>query len=338
MKVAITGATGHIGANVVRALLGRNWSVRALVRQDVRALEGLDVERVPGDVEDASSLRALFDGAELAFHLAGHITLDPREAARAYTVNVEGTRNVTEACLDARVPRLVHFSSIHAYDDRMGLGPIDEDRGPMVDQSRPRYGLSKAAGERVVLDAVSRGLDAVIVNPTGVIGPQDFKRSRMGRVLTNLASGAMPVVPRAGFNWVDARDVAEGAIAAALRGGTGRRYILSGSWASLADLGRLADEALGQKRTRLSVPLWTGWLAVPFDALASRITGRTAQCTADSLKVLDAETRATSARAAAELGYASRPIEASVADTLSWHRARDTALVSGLEPSGEVAQ
>ncbi len=338
MKVAITGATGHVGANVVRALLAEGWSVRALVRQDVRALEGLNVERVQGDVLEADSLRALFDGAELAFHLAGHITLDPRGAARAFEVNVEGTRRVTQACLDAGVRRLVHFSSIHAFEDRPGGLPIDESRGAMRDPSRPRYGLSKAAGERVVMEAVERGLDAVIVNPTGVIGPHDYKGSRMGRILLSLASGAMPIVPEAGYDWVDARDVAEGAKAAALRGRRGQRYILSGSRASLADLGRLVDEALAQKRMRLKVPLWTAWLGVPFDALASRLAGRTAQCTADSIKVLQGESRVSSALASGELAYTSRPLDVTVADVLAWNLGREASHAVGWHPSGEATR
>lgn len=338
MKVAITGATGHVGANVVRALLGEGWSVRALVRQDVRALDGLDVQQVPGDVEDVESLRTLFEGAELAFHLAGHITLDPREAARAYEVNVEGTRNVTDACLGAGVRRLVHFSSIHAFDDRCVGRPIDEERGSMVDPSRPRYGLSKAAGEKVVQDAIGRGLDAVIVNPTGVIGPHDYKGSRMGRVLTNLASGAMPIVPNAGYDWVDARDVAEGAKAAALRGRTGQRYILSGNWASLAGLGLQVDEALGQQRRRLTVPLWTAWIGVPFASVASLCTGRTAQCTTDSIKVLYGESRVSSALAAAELGFKARPLGTTLADTLAWHQGREVARVVGWPSSQEATR
>jgi dihydroflavonol-4-reductase len=325
MRVAVTGGTGHVGANVVRALLARGWSVRALVHDDATAIDGLPVEHVPGDVLKRDTLGPLFEGADLAFHLAGHITLDGREAPRAWSVNVEGTTNVLRAALDARVPRLVHFSSIHAYDDRPGIGPIDEERGPMVDPRRPCYGLTKAAGEQAVLEAVGRGLDAVIVNPTGVLGPHDYRGSRMGRTLMALARGTMPVVPRAGFDWVDARDVAEGAIQAALRGRRGQRYLLSGSWASLLQLGKLADLALEQRRTRLEVPLWVAWLGVPVDGLRSRVTGRTAQCTRDSIAVLHAESRASSAKAGRELGWAPRALAETVRDALSWQLARQEA-------------
>jgi dihydroflavonol-4-reductase len=325
MKVAITGGTGHIGANMVRALLAKGWSVRALIHEDARSVEGLPIVPVPGDVEDPGTLAPLFEGVDLAFHLAGHITLQKSEAAHAFAVNVEGTRNVMQACRKAGVPRVVHFSSIHAYDDRTGLGPIDEDRGPMVDPRRPLYGLSKAAGEKVVLEAVANGLDAVIVNPTGVLGPNDYKGSRMGRLLASMASGAMPIVPRAGYDWVDARDVAAGAILAAQRGRTGQRYILAGSWASLDDLGRLVDEAQGLPRTRLKVPLWAAWMGVPFDTVKCLFSGKDPQVTPDSIKVLYGESRVTYGKAAIELGYAPRSLQRTVDDTISWMHSAEAA-------------
>ncbi len=321
MKVAITGGTGHVGANLVRAMLARGWSVRALIHDDGRALEGLPVEKVPGEVGDPDALRYLFEGAELVFHLAARIALTRRDSDGTRRVNIEGPRNVAQACLAARVRRLVHFSSIHAFDDRVGVGPIDEERGPMVDPARPLYGLTKAAGEKAVLEAVGQGLDAVIVNPCGVLGPHDYKGSAMGRVLAQLAAGRLPFVPASGFTWVDARDVAEGAIAAAERGQKGRRYLLAGTWASIRQLGDLVDQATGLGRTRVTVPTWTAWAGVPFAALGSLLTGNPPGCTPDSLRVLQAETRATPARAASELGFSARPLAETVVDTLAWQRA-----------------
>lgn len=323
MKVGITGASGHVGANLVRTLLEKGWEVRALVRGDVRALAGLDVEHVPGDVTQPGRLRDFCQGTELVFHLAGHITLNGRDAALARTINVDGTRNVARACLDAGVRRLVHFSSIHAFDDRPG-DPIDEKRPPLG-PSRPYYGQTKAAGERVVLETVEQGLDAVIVNPTGVLGPHDYKRSAMGRVLADMASGQMPAVPAAGFDWVDARDVSEGAVAAALKGRTGQRYILSGTWASLMELGRHVDAATGRRTRRIQVPLWTAWMGVPFAAVKSRWTGEAPNCTADSIRVLYAESHASSALAARELGFRARDLAQTVADAVDWQRAWEAA-------------
>lgn len=318
MRVAITGATGHVGANVVRELLAQGWQVRALVRDDVRALEGLEVERVQGDVRDPESLRRLVDGVELVFNLAALISLEAR-ARKGLDLNVVGPRNIAAACLAAGVRRLVHFSSVHAFDDTPGRGPIDEDRPQVTDPSRPAYGLSKAAGEREVLAAVERGLDAVIVNPTGVIGPHDYKMSRMGKVLATLAQGRMPFVPTGGYDWVDARDVARGAVLAAQRGATGRRYLLSGTWASLLELGMQLDQVTGRRHRRFQVPLRTGFLGVPFAALRARLTGGTPGCTMDSIRVLLGETHVSSYRAAVELGFVPRPQAETLRDILAWH-------------------
>jgi dihydroflavonol-4-reductase len=281
-------------------------------------LDGLETDRYPGDVQDIDSLRPLVRGADLAFHLAGCISLESRNAARAIAVNVGGTANMAKACLDEGIGRLIHFSSIHAYDDAPGNGPIDEARKQMADPSRPRYGLSKAAGEREVLEAVDQGLDAVIVNPTGVLGPRDFKGSRMGKVLASLAYGRMPVVPVAGYDWVDARDVAEGAIAAATKGRKGQRYILSGTWASLKDLGVRLDTLQNTKRLHVEIPLWVSWAGVPFASLRALLTGCDAGLTPDSIRVLDAETHASSSLARSELGYTSRPLDKTLADVLAW--------------------
>lgn len=331
MQVAMTGATGHVGANVVRALLEQGWKVRVLCREDVRALEGLDVERVRGDVRDPDSLRPLVAGAELVFNLAAHISLEGR-ARKGLDVNVIGPRNVAAACLEAGVRRLVHVSSIHAFDDEPGHGPIDEDRPHVADPSRPAYGLSKAAGEREIDAAIARGLDAVIVNPTGVIGPHDYKPSRMGNVLASLATGRLPFVPSGGYDWVDARDVAAGAIAAAHRGVTGRRYLLAGTWASLGELGMQIDQILGRPRRRIQVPLWTGFLGVPFAAMKARLTGGTPGCTMDSIRVLLGETHVSSARASAELGYAPRPQADTLRDILAWQASPASPFARDLQP------
>ena len=342
MKVAITGATGHVGANVVSELLAQGWQVRALVRDDVRALDGLEVERVQGDVRDPDSLRPLVDGAELVFNLAALISLEAR-ARKGLDVNVVGPRNVAAACLAAGVRRLVHFSSVHAFDDTPGRGPIDEDRPQVTDPSRPASGLSKAAGERGILAAVARGLDAVIVNPTGVIGPHDYKMSRMGNVLASLARGGLPFVPTGGYDWVDARDVARGAVLAAQRGVTGRRYLLSGTWASLLELGMQMDQITGRRHHRFLVPLQTGFLGVPFAALRARLTGGTPGCTIDSIRVLLGETHVSSVRAAAELGFVPRPQAQTLQDILAWQAApespfsaRSRGFVLPVPPAPEV--
>jgi dihydroflavonol-4-reductase len=206
MNVAVTGATGHLGGHLVRALLEAGHRVRVLQREDLRNLDGLDLERVRGELADATALDRAVGGVEVAFHLAGRISIRSRDDAELTRTNVDGVRAIAGACRRNRVRRLVHFSSIHAFRAGPPSEVIDE-RGPDSDvPGADPYDRSKARGQKVILEAVQAGLDAVIVNPTGVIGPLDFKPSRMGGVLDDLRRGRMPGLIQGGFNWVDARD------------------------------------------------------------------------------------------------------------------------------------
>ena len=188
----VTGASGHIGGNLVRALLAEGRAVRCLVRKDRRALEGLDVETVEGDIFDPGSLRRLMKGAGTVFHLAGRISIAGAEGGLVEKTNVGGVQNIVEACLDAGVDRLVHVSSIHAFDTHPNDVMIDETRALALGPEHMPYDRSKARGQTVVLEAAAKGLNAVVVNPGAVVGPFDFKVSRMGEVFLDIALSRLP--------------------------------------------------------------------------------------------------------------------------------------------------
>jgi dihydroflavonol-4-reductase len=320
MTIAVTGGSGHIGGNLVRALLDRGEAVRVLVRKDSRAIKGLAVEQVAGDVLDRDSLGTLVIGAEVVYHLAAKIVLVPDPNGSAQRVNVDGTRNVVDACLKTGVRRLVHFSSIHAF--------AEEPRGQVVDETRPLasgphlypYDRSKAEGERVVQEAVRQGLDAVIVNPTAVIGPFDFKPSAVGGVFLDLYHRRMPALIQGGFNWVDVRDVCAGAIAAEQLGRTGEKYLLAGHHLPFPGLATLVEEATGIPRPRVTVPLWAAYLGLPFAALASFVSGKDPKFTRASLHALCNHQLISHEKATRELDYHPRPTADAVRDTFDWFR------------------
>jgi dihydroflavonol-4-reductase len=326
MIAAVTGATGHLGGGLVRALLARGHGVRALVRDDGQALEGLVVERFRGDLGDPASLERMFTGADIVVHAAAHISLLRSDTRLVEAVNVAGTASVLAACRASGVRRLVHVSSIHALEQRPLDRPVDEDR-PLSDEhpvrGLPPYDRSKAAGERLVREASGAGLDTVILNPTGMFGPFDFKPSLFGRVLIALANGALPAIVDGGFDWVDIRDVAASAATAAelLVAGSavaGHRYLLPGRWASLAEVAGMVADSTGVPAPRWAAPLWAARVGAPFSAAAALVLRHRPLFTGVSLAALRNNRRVSGARAAADLGHAPRDLRDSVADTVRW--------------------
>ena len=331
MRVVVTGASGHVGANLVRALRERGDTVRALVHRNEAALDGLDAERVRGDVLDADSLVRAFEDAERVYHLAALISIDGDRGGAVPAINVRGARNVAEAALTTGVRRLVHCSSIHAFDQKPLDQPLDETRARSDQRPRhPSYDVSKARGEREVRGVIERGLDAVIVNPTAVVGPNDFQSSRMGRVILDLALGRLPMLIAGGFNWVDVRDVCSGILAAGDRGRTGENYLLGGRYASVGELAALVKRETGTPTPRFTSPFWLALMGAPFVVAAGRITGREPLYTIEALRALRANREISTAKARAELGFAPRPLERTVRDTLEWY------MKTGRLPSGAL--
>jgi len=319
-KIAVTGASGHIGANLVRELLGRGHAVVALVRQSHLALEGLDVERVDGDILDVASLRRAFRGVEQVYHLAAWISIQPGDKAKLERVNVEGTRNVLKACREEGVATLVHFSSIHALDQQPLDRPVTEDN-PLAD-GRFRvadYDLSKARADRLVRDNDSASLATRIIYPTAVFGPNDYKMSLFGQVITKLAHGKLPALVAGGFDWVDARDVARGAVEAAEKGARGDRFMLSGHYLAMPEVAAVVAELTGVRAPRFTCPAWLAGLAAPAMAGWARMTGDTPLYTRDSLAALKANKVMSHAKASRVLGYQPRPFRESMVDTLAFY-------------------
>ncbi|HWE27600.1 MAG TPA: SDR family oxidoreductase [Polyangia bacterium] len=319
MLVAVTGATGHIGANLVRSLVARGLRPRVLVHQRSRAaLEGLAVDEFAGDVADPQSLLRLFDGAEIVYHLAAKISLDDREKALMRATNVGGVRNVVAACLQQRVRRLVHFSSIHALSTLPKAQRVDETRPLVTNESVPPYDRSKADGEREIKEGLERGLDVVTVNPTGVTGPNDFGPSHMGELVLDLFRGKLPGIVDGGFNWVDVRDVAEAAISAGEKGRKGERYLLSGFRATIVEVCAILESIGGAKTPKIVSPMWLARGAAPFAVGWARLVKRRPLFTPTSLVALRNHQQISGERARVELGHTVRPLEDTVRDAFAW--------------------
>jgi len=316
--IVVTGASGLVGGNLVRALLAQGRPVRALVHRDRRALDGLNVEIVSADLTDPSSLQKAFRGADVVYHLASSISISLGKWDELERVNVIGTHNVVEACLQNNVRRLMYFGSIHAYDHSPFDQPMDENRPLLAQDRHPPYEQSKALAEVEARRSLDRGLDTVILIPTAIAGPFDFRPSYFGQALQLLARGRISALVRGGYDWVDVRDVVDGAIKAeqlALRGG---RYILSGHWHSLTEVARFTSEISGKPAPRLIVPIWLAQLAQPLMAMLAQVNGSQPIYTRPMLNAMKSNQNISHARAACDLGYSSRPFQQTIADTLNW--------------------
>ena len=318
MTTVVTGASGHLGDNLVRELIRRGHSVRAVYLGHRGALADLECESVRADIRDSAAMTRVLAGADTLYHLAAIISIDGDPSGAVRATNVAGVRNVMRCALAAGVRRVVHCSSIHAFDLTAQDRTLDEHSPRSQPGRQGAYDVSKADGEVEVRKLVADGLDAVIVNPTGVIGPRDPRPSRMGRVFLQLARRQMPALVRGGFNWVDVRDVVAGAIAAAEKGRTGENYLLSGHWASVRELADITESVLGVRAPRVEIPLS---VVQPVAALATwygRWRGQEPLFTREALAALAANRYISCDKARRELDFRPRPLTETVADLYDW--------------------
>jgi len=268
--IVVTGATGHIGNVLVRQLIAKGKNVRAVILEgeDITPLQGLDIEIVRADVRNAEALRAAFQDCETVYHLAGVISILPGQSRLLEEVNVQGTRNVVAACQAARVKRLVYTSSIHALKEPAKGTAITEDQPFDPAAVLGDYAKSKARASLEVLKAIQAGLNAVIVCPTGVIGPFDYKESEMGRLIRTFLRRKLPAGVDGAYDFIDVRDVAAGMILAAEKGLGGEVYILSGEQITIKSLFDKLAKISGKPAPRVMLPCWLarlgGVISTPF--------------------------------------------------------------------------
>ncbi len=323
MTTLVTGATGHVGANLVRALLDRGERVRALVLPGERtaAIDGLDLERAEGDLRDGDSVVRAMQGIDRVYHCAAFVSLRKGDHETLFDVNVLGTRRVMRAALEAGVERVVHTSSLGAVG-RNPHGASDESWPANPFDTHLAYEMTKALAEHEVLRAVLDGLDAVMVNPSGIVGPFDFAPSAVGQTILVLARGKLRAYVEGAFDFVPVRDVVAGHLLAMEKGRRGERYLLSGEVATISQtLGWLA-ELLGRPAPRLRIPLA---LLRPVAGVKDRIEARLfperiPRFTAQTIELLRSGKRGDNGKARRELGLVPTPVRDAYRDQVAWFR------------------
>lgn len=332
----VTGATGHIGNVLVRKLLERGEKVRVLILpgESRESIQGLNVEAVEGDVLNLDSLFESFQGVRGVFHLAGVISILPEKDSFMQRVNVEGTRNVIRAALETGIQKLVYTSSIHAIK-RIDTGVIDEALPYDPDNPYGDYDRSKAQATLDVQQAAQAGLEAVIVCPTGVIGPYDFRGSMMGHVIRTAAEKKPTLYVDGAYDFVDVRDVVDGLIAAAENGKRGESYILSGQKISVRYLLETVREITGQGFVLLKMPFELAKWAAQFTPRYYQLTKTSPRFTPYSLEVLKSNSNISHEKATRELGYQPRTLYESIADTVKWFLQQKTLVPIKIKNKGK---
>ena len=313
----ITGANGHLGGTIVRMLSRKQIQVRGLVFGEKKEQDTENIHYYNGDVRDIDSLRPLFLGCEnmetVVIHTAGIIDISNHVSPELYNVNVNGTKNILQLCREYPVKRLVYVSSVHAIPEQK-RGKVTGEIGEFSpDAVIGGYAKTKAEATRAVLKAAEEGLDAVVVQPSGILGPYDRSGNHLVQMVSEYLRGTLPACVKGGYDFVDVRDVAEGCLLAAEKGRKGECYILSDRYCEIREVLEIAGNVSGKKKLPV-LPLWMAKMAAPFIQLHARRKKRRPLYTAYSLHVLGTGERFSHRKATEELGYHPRDLKVTIRD------------------------
>lgn len=328
MLAFVTGATGFLGSHVARVLAEQGAELRLLVRptSDLRNLEGLNADRVIGDLREPASMEKSLSGCHALFHVAADYRLWVRDPDQMYGSNVEGTRSLLDAARKQGVRRIVYTSSVATMGFTSGLA---SNQGIVADEQSPvgikdmigHYKRSKFMAEQVALKAARSGADVVVVNPTTPIGERDIKPTPSGRIIVDFLKRKFPAYVETGLNLVDATECARGHVQALEKGRSGERYILGGENLTLKQiLDRLAA-ITGLKSPTVKLPYFFALATGVVDEMVTgRLLGREPRATIDAVRMGRKMMFVSSAKAERELGWRTAPVEGALRRSVEWFR------------------
>jgi len=321
MKTLVTGGSGYIGSAVVRELLDGGAKIKVLVKKndDLRNLDDLDVELAEGDITDFHSIKDALRGCDRVFHLAAIYAIWLPDPKLMYWVNVQGTKNVLEACLQKKVKKVVYTSSVAALGAH-GRHPADESARFNLWHTRDYYYLSKFRAEQIALDYHRRGLPVVIVNPTNPCGPRDVMPTPNGQLIINIIQGKLPGYVDGGINVSDIGDTARAHALAMEKGRPGEKYVLGNTNVSVKEYFDLIAQIGGGKSPSIRIPrpvaVGSGYLY----QLLAEITRKPPVTTAAWVRVGSEYSFWDSSRAVEELGMPQTPIRESIQNAIDWFK------------------
>jgi dihydroflavonol-4-reductase len=322
MKTFITGATGFIGASIVRELLRDGREVRALVRKgsDTSNLAGLDVELWQGDLRDGNGLKQGLKGCAVLYHAAADYRLWTRDPAEMYRINVDGTAAILEAALDNSLSRVVYTSSVGTLGNPGDGTPGSEDTQVSLADMVGHYKKSKYLAERVAEKFVARGLPLVIVNPSTPVGPFDIKPTPTGKIIVDVLNRRMPAYLDTGLNIIAVEDCARGHILAEQKGQIGRKYILGNTNLTLREIFAMLEQITGLSAPRVRLPYTPILLAAYINEGLSKITGREPLIPLAGVQMAAKFMYFDPSRAVRELELPQTPVREALQRAVEWFR------------------
>lgn len=321
----VTTGSGFLGGHVARRLVSEGRRVRCLAPPDLHStrrteLVALGVELVEGEPTEPSTLHRAVAGCREVYHCAEIYRLGTPDPDRLYRFNVEGTRALLDACLDAGIRRVVHGSKVGAMGPPPPGGRLDESASASLDDVVGHYQRSKFLAEGVVRDYVEHGLSVVTVNPTAYVGEGDAGPTPMGQLVLDFLERRVPAYVDAGRNVVDVRDVARGFLLAAERGRAGERYILGARDLDLRDLLDLLSRVTGLPAPRIRLPHAVPLAVAAVERLRTRLTGGRPRLSMEAARVARTKMYADCGKAVRELGFTPGPVEPALERAVAWFR------------------
>lgn len=316
--VYITGATGFLGRNILDALLAQEVHQLHLMIRTPNPAPILQKENIHLHQTTLHNIEALTksipEGCDTLFHVAANTSIWKKEAKQQIKDNWQGTQNIVDACIAKNVGRLVHISSVAAYDYREGI--LNETQKQLGGFSKSPYAFSKFKAEEAVRAGIRNGLDAVIINPAHILGPHD--RGNWVRMIKMVNDNNLPGVPGGIGSFADAREIAKTTLVAAQRGVTGHNYILGGPNISFLELVTHMGLLLDKKVPTTTLPDALLMLVGHAKNFISHFTHKAPDITPQGAKHATAQTRIDDSKARTELGYQHTPIEQLLQDTIDW--------------------
>lgn len=319
----VTGANGHLGFNLIKKLLDKNVVIRAFdLNFRANFIKSKNLTIYKGDICNPKDIEKLFkdtNGASLYIvHCAGIVSIASRYNQKVYDVNVNGTKNIVDISFKKKVEKFLYVSSVHAIPEKENDDIITEVSNFKEDHVVGLYAKTKATATQYVLDTIKKGLNAIIVHPSGIIGPYDYYIGHTTRLIVDYINGRLTSGIKGGHDFVDVRDVCDGIISALEKGKIGECYLLTNRYISVKELLDTLQKITNQRKIRNYLPLWFIKPMAGIAELYYKILKTKPLFTTYSIYTLQTNSTFSHQKATEELGYMPRELSITLKDTYTW--------------------